>query len=165
MSDLEFNEMLVGHSDYLKPYAFTLTRDADAAGDLLQETMYRAMVNKEKYNAGTNIKAWIYTIMRNIFINDYRKQKRYRVVSSEDVTETTINAARTVANNAPGQLQWKDIQHAIHCLPDMFRQPFVLYYEGYRYNEISEALTVPLGTIKSRIHFSRKMLRAQLEQG
>ena len=162
MSDLEFNNMLAHHSDYLKPYAFTLTRDAETAGDLLQETMYRAMVNKEKYHAGTNLKAWIFTIMRNIFINDYRRSKKYRLVAEDAAGEAVTSSRRIVNNDAEGHLQWKDIQRAIHRLPEIFRLPFVLYYEGYHYTEISEVLTVPLGTIKSRIHFSRRMLREQL---
>ena len=71
MATIDFNQMLVNNADFLKPFAFTLTRDNEEAKDLLQETMYRAMANKDKYNVGTNIKAWLYTIMRNIFINNY----------------------------------------------------------------------------------------------
>ena len=74
MSTLEFDQLLTSNADFLKPFAFTLTRDNESAKDLIQETLYRALSNKEKYNVGTNIKAWMYTIMRNIFINDYRKK-------------------------------------------------------------------------------------------
>ena len=76
MIGVQFNEMLLSNADYLKPFAFTLTRDNDSAQDLMQETLYRALANKEKYHSGTNIKAWMYTIMRNIFINDYRKKSK-----------------------------------------------------------------------------------------
>ncbi|HQR02399.1 MAG TPA: sigma factor, partial [Ferruginibacter sp.] len=72
MSTIEFNQALVSNSDYLRPFAMTLTRDAESAKDLVQETLFRALANKEKYLDGTNIKAWLYTIMRNIFINNYR---------------------------------------------------------------------------------------------
>ena len=164
MSEVEFNEILLTNADYLKPFAFTLTRDNDSAKDLLQETMYRALVNKDKYNVGTNIKAWIYTIMRNIFINDYRKKSKQPVMTDATDNDFFIDSnQKSIANNAEGSMQWKEIQNAIHKLPEIFRHPFVLYYEGYKYNEIAEVLTIPLGTIKSRIHFSRKILREQLE--
>lgn len=163
MSEGEFNEMLLSNADYLKPFAFTLTRDNESAKDLLQETMLRALVNKEKYSIGTNLKAWIYTIMRNIFINDYRKKSRQPTMHDNSGNDFFLDSNQhVVRNEAEGNLQWKDIQQAIQRLPEIFRSPFVLYYEGYKYNEIADVLTVPLGTIKSRIHFSRKILREEL---
>ena len=80
MATLNFNQMLINNADYLKPFALSLTRDNETAKDLMQETLFRALSNHEKYNAGTNIKAWMYTIMRNIFINDYRKKARQNTV-------------------------------------------------------------------------------------
>ena len=74
MSATEFNQMLISQADFLKPFAINLTRDSEAAQDLFQETLYKALANHDKYNAGTNIKAWLFTIMRNIFINDYRRK-------------------------------------------------------------------------------------------
>jgi len=163
MSSHEFNEMLVSNADHLKPYAFTLTRDSEAARDLLQETLCRALINKDKYHVGTNIKAWIYTIMRNIFINDYRRRHKYATVSVTVGKEFLLDQhSDNTSNDAIGKLQWKEIQRAIYSLPDIFRHPFQLYYEGYKYNEIADVLTVPLGTIKSRIHFSRKLLQEEL---
>jgi RNA polymerase sigma-70 factor (ECF subfamily) len=73
MSTIDFNQMLLNNAEFLKPFAVTLTRDNETAKDLYQETLFRALSNKDKYNAGTNIKAWLYTIMRNIFINNYRR--------------------------------------------------------------------------------------------
>ena len=80
MSTLEFNQLLVNNAEFLKPFAITLTRDNEAAQDLFQETLYRALANKEKYNVGTNIKAWLYTIMRNIFINNYRRKAKQNTI-------------------------------------------------------------------------------------
>lgn len=74
MAALDFDQVLVQHADFLKPFAFTLTRDNESARDLTQETLYRALANKEKYHVDTNVKAWMYTIMRNIFINNYRRK-------------------------------------------------------------------------------------------
>lgn len=82
MSTLEFNQMLLNNTEFLKPFAITLTRDTEAAKDLVQETMYRALANKDKYNVGTNIKAWLYTIMRNIFINNYRRKAKQSTIST-----------------------------------------------------------------------------------
>ena len=78
MSTVEFNEILLGNADFLKPFAINLTRDNEAANDLYQETLYKALANHDKYSTGTNIKAWLFTIMRNIFINDYRRKAKQR---------------------------------------------------------------------------------------
>src|ERR1700712_924062 len=163
MSSLEFNEMLMTNADYLKPFAITLTRDTETAKDLLQETMYRALANKEKYNVGTNIKAWLYTIMRNIFINNYRRKAKQNTIFDNTPNEFLLNYNQAaITNAAEGVLKLKDIQAAVHKLPAIFRNPFMLYFEGYKYYEIAEMLSEPLGTIKSRIHFARKLLKEQL---
>jgi RNA polymerase sigma factor (sigma-70 family) len=163
MSTLEFNQMLLSNADFLKPFAFTLTRDNEVAKDLLQETMYRALANKEKYNVGTNIKAWLYTIMRNIFINNYRRRAKQNTIFDNTANDFLLNYNQvTTANAAEGALKLKDIQAAIHNLPHIFRNPFMLYYDGYKYHEIAEMLKEPLGTIKSRIHFARKLLKEQV---
>src|ERR1700748_479060 len=83
MTNTAFNEMLISNSDFLQPVAVSLTHDAEEAKDLIQETMYRALANKDKYQTGTNIKAWLYTIMRNIFINNYRRKKKFTKVTSD----------------------------------------------------------------------------------
>jgi RNA polymerase sigma-70 factor (ECF subfamily) len=165
MSTVEFNELLLNNTEFLKPFAVTLTRDNEVAKDLLQETMYRALINKEKYNVGTNIKAWLYTIMRNIFINNYRRKSKQSTIFDNSPNDFLMNYNQvTTANSAEGSLKMKDMEFAIHRLPEIFRNPFVLYFEGYKYHEIADLLTEPLGTIKSRIHFARKILRGQLSR-
>ena len=165
MKTYEFNELLLSNADYLKPFAFTLTRDNESARDLMQETLYRALANHEKYNVGTNIKAWLYTIMRNIFINNYRKKSRQNTVFDNTPNDFLLDYNQhTVSNAAEANLSLKDIQSSIDQLPDIFKQPFVMYFEGYKYNEIAENLQEPLGTIKSRIHFARKLLKEQLSR-
>ena len=163
MSALEFNDLLIGNSDFLKPFAFTLTRDNEAAKDLVQETMYKALANREKYHVGTNVKAWMYTIMRNIFINNYRRRSRQQTIFDNTQNDFLINYAQAaVPNAAEVNLRLKDMQSTIQKLPDIFRLPFQLYFEGYKYNEIAQTLNEPLGTIKSRIHFARKLLKEQM---
>lgn len=163
MSTIEFNQLLLTNSEFLKPFAATLTRDNEVAKDLLQETMYRALANKDKYNVGTNIKAWLYTIMRNIFINNYRRKAKQNTIFDNTSNDFILNYNQsTISNDAEGVLKMKDIQAAIHSLPHIFRNPFMLYFEGYKYHEIADMLHEPLGTIKSRIHFARKLLKEQL---
>jgi len=155
---------LVNHADFLRPFAINLTRDSDAANDLYQETLYKALANREKYNAGTNIKAWLFTIMRNIFINNYRRKAKQRTIFDTTPNEFLLNSqSSTVGNNGESSLRIKEIKTAIRQLPDIFKIPFQLYFDGYHYNEIAEALNEPLGTIKSRIHFARKLLKEQLQ--
>ena len=165
MATLDFDQLLLNNTEFLKPFAVTLTRDNEVAKDLLQETMYRALANKEKYNVGTNIKAWLYTIMRNIFINDYRRKAKQNTIFDSTPNEFLLNYNQVTASNAAeGALKMKDIMQAIHKLPEIFRNPFMLYFEGYKYHEIADMLTEPLGTIKSRIHFARKPLKEQLSR-
>ena len=166
MSTLEFNQLLVNNAEFLKPFAITLTRDTEAAKDLFQETLYRAISNKDKYNVGTNIKAWLYTIMRNIFINNYRRRAKQNTIFDSSPNEFLLNSSPSVVinNSAESNLRMKDIQFAVHQLPEIFRNPFLLYFDGYKYHEIAEMLQEPLGTIKSRIHFARKLLKEQIER-
>ncbi len=158
MSTGEFTNILLSNTEHLKPFAITLTKNPETAGDLIQETFYRAYINKDKYNNGTNMKAWLYTIMRNIFINDYRRNVKQRYIVEKQFqpfNNYVLNAAGT-------EMQLKEIKMAIAKLPLIFKQPFVLFYNGYKYSEIAELLEEPLGTIKSRIHFARKFLKTHI---
>ena len=165
MSTVDFDKMLLDNTDFLKPFAITLTRDHEMAKDLMQETIFRALANRDKYNVGTNIKAWLYTIMRNIFINNYRRKSKQNTIFDSTPNEFLINYNQTaVANPAEGNIKLKEIKAAIDELPDIFRKPFLLYFDGFKYHEIADMLEEPLGTIKSRIHFARKLLKAQIER-
>lgn len=165
MSGLEFQQILLNNAAYLKPFAINLTRDNEAARDLYQETLCKALANRDKYNIGTNIKAWLFTIMRNIFINNYRRSVKQKTIFDNTPNDYLLNYKQaTVANAAEGNLMVKEIRKAIHHLPEIFKIPFLLYFEGYKYHEIAGALSEPLGTIKSRIHFARKLLKEQVHR-
>lgn len=165
MSAVEFDQILVNNSDYLKPFAMKLTRDVESAKDLIQETLFRALSNKEKYNAGTNIKAWMYTIMRNIFINNYRRTSKQNTIFDSTPNDFLLDYNQvTIANAAETTMTLKEIKEAVYNLPEIFKNPFELYFEGYKYHEIADILAEPLGTIKSRIHFARKLLKEQLNR-
>jgi RNA polymerase sigma-70 factor (ECF subfamily) len=160
----EFNQMLVTNADFLRPFAINLTRDTEEANDLFQETLYKALANHEKYNAGTNIKAWLFTIMRNIFINNYRRKAKQRTIFDNTPNEYLLNKQATITSAAESNIRMKEIQTAIQGLPEIFKTPFLLYFDGYKYNEIADLLHEPLGTIKSRIHFARKLLKEQISR-
>lgn len=165
MSTLDFNQMLLSNAEFLRPFAITLTRDSETAKDLFQETMFRALANREKYNVGTNIKAWLYTIMRNIFINNYRRKAKQSTVFDNSANDFLLDFNQVAtANNAIGNINMKEVNEAIYNLPEIFKNPFLLYFDGFKYQEIADMLGEPIGTIKSRIHFARKLLKAHVER-
>lgn len=165
MSTTDFDRVLLQNADFLKPFAINLTRDSEAANDLFQETLYKALANHEKYNAGTNIKAWLFTIMRNIFINDYRRKAKHKTIFDNSSNDFLLNVKQaTVSNAAESELRVKEINTAIHQLPEIFKTPFQLYFDGYKYQEIADIMGEPLGTVKSRIHFARKLLKERLSR-
>ena len=164
MLTVEFNQLLLVNSDFLNPFAITLTRDHESAKDLVQETMYRAIANREKYNAGTNIKAWLYIIMRNIFINNYRKKIKENIIFDSTSNDLPDYNPSAFSNMAESRLRLKELQTTIHYLPSIFKDPFLLYFDGYKYLEVAEILHEPIGTIKSRIHFARKLLKKKISR-
>src|SRR5271170_4701062 len=96
MSNLEFNQLLVNNAEFLKPFAVTLTRDTEDAKDLFQETIFRALANSDKYNVGTNVKAWLYTIMRNIFINNYRRKAKQNTIFDSTQNSFLLDSKQAV---------------------------------------------------------------------
>lgn len=165
MTATDFSLLVALHRDYLQPFAQSLTQDTDDAKDLCQETMLRALLYRDKYQIGTNLKAWLYTIMRNTFINQYRRNKRMVKLDNPGSVEIAFEAAGMAARNEGySRLRSKEIAKALEGIPQVFRLSFELYYNGYKYAEIAGILGEPLGTIKSRIHFARKALSARLER-
>jgi RNA polymerase sigma-70 factor (ECF subfamily) len=159
MSTQEFNSLVLNNADGLKPFAITLTKDHEVAKDLCQETLCKAFTYRDKYEPGTNIKAWLFTIMRNIFINDYRRNNRKKLVM-----DTVKQSVSPYALSSEVSLRMKEINTAIYHLPAIFKKACLLYLHGYKYHEIALALNEPLGTIKSRIHFAKKLLQKQLDR-
>lgn len=163
MTALDFNLMVARHDEFLRPYAQSLTADPDAAKDLTQETMLLALLNRDKYRLGTNLKGWLYTIMRNTFINQYRRQRRMtRVGDPALLDHANALQGRFAENDGYGRLRYREIRAALESLPRTLRLPFELHYTGYQYAEIAVLLHEPLGTVKSRIHYARKSLSARL---
>lgn len=164
MSTSEFNEKVFRFSKNLKPAAINFTRNLEDARDLIQETVYKAISNKDKFKDGTNIKAWMYTIMKNIFINNYRKSKKKNtVIDSTDNLFYINSAAHELPNGGEDELNVEDIQKEVDELKDDYRVPFLMHFKGFKYEEIAEELSLPIGTVKSRIHLARKDLKKKLK--
>lgn len=159
MAIISFQSEVKSATVVLKPHAMRLTRDVNDAEDLIQETIVRALTNEDKFQEGTNIRAWLFTIMKNIFINDYRKKaKRNTVIDTTD-NLYYLNASSNISNSGERAFVMNDIRNALMRISNELRVPFLMHYKGYKYNEIAEQLNLPLGTVKSRIFFARKELK------
>ena len=163
MSNNEFHQLLIDSSGTLKTFAVSFTQDQEEAKDLLQETLIRALENKEKYCEITNIKAWLYTVMRNTFINNCRRQNLKKKHSHHSARASSRNDLPGSFYHLAENLEVKEMLSVVHSLPDIFRIPIRLKIEGYNYQEIADILSVALGTIKSRIHFGRKRIRQKID--
>jgi RNA polymerase sigma factor (sigma-70 family) len=164
MNAIEFDTKIEGLSRFLRPFALKLTRDSEDADDLMQETMLKAITNREKFAEGTNLKAWLYTIMKNTFITQYHRMVRRNTFI--DTTENLhyLNAPSVVTENgASGTFALADINEAIGNLKDEYREPFMMHFNGFKYHEIAEHFEIPIGTVKNRIHIARKFLKDDLE--
>lgn len=165
MTAIDFNNLVIHESDFLKPYAISLTGDHEDAKDLYQETVMRALQNRDKYQLGSNPRGWLYIIMRNAFINNYRRNKRSLNVDEYGTLHTELQLYKmkhTAQNEGWSNMQIREIRQAIDALPAAIQQAFELHYRGYKYQEIADMLDAPLGTVKSRIYFARKILAAKL---
>ncbi len=159
-----FGSEIMQYENILRPFAFNLTKSRQETEDLIQDTFCRALANQEKFSEGTNIKAWLFTIMRNIFINNYRRKKKSNTVTDTSENHYLLNSTKVVEKNAAEQsFLAEDIKKAMRQVSSDFTEPFMMYYKGFHYQEISEKLDLPLGTVKSRIFFARKELQSKLK--
>lgn len=164
MKNGEFKNLVVTNSEDLRNIALHLTRDPNDASDLIQETLFKALSNQSKFRDGTNIKAWLYTIMKNIFINDYRRKNRRQTVLDSTDNDYLLNSGDTVLeNDGISNLHLNDLNRAFTQVDSSLKVPFLMHYKGYKYEEIAEQLNLPLGTVKSRIHMARKALKKLLK--
>ncbi len=163
MSTIEFNTQFDSLSHLLQAFAYNLTKNFEDAKDLFQETAFRAISNKDKFRPGTNFKAWLFTIMKNIFINNYRRKVKANTIIDSTENNYYINSGKnTINNGAESNIMYQELNRMIDELDDGIRIPFEMYYEGFKYQEIADDLDLPLGTVKSRIFFARKALKAAI---
>jgi RNA polymerase sigma-70 factor (ECF subfamily) len=160
MSKVDFNEKFNSLTPSLKSFAYNLTKDNEEAKDLYQETAFRAITNRDKFKAGTNLKAWLFTIMKNIFINNYRKKaKANTIMDSTDNMYYLNSGKQAISNGAESNILMEELIRMISGLDSGIRVPFLMHYQGFKYQEIADHLDLPLGTVKSRIFFARKELK------
>ena len=164
MKSISFRKDLIGVQDELLRFAYKLTTDREEANDLLQETSLKALDNEDKYMPDTNFKGWMYTIMRNIFINNYRKTVRDQTFVDQTDNLFHLNFSQESGFDSPeGAYDLKEIHREVNALPKDYRVPFAMYVSGFKYREIAEKLGLQLGTVKSRIFFTRQRLQNELK--
>jgi RNA polymerase sigma factor (sigma-70 family) len=165
MTAVEFNYKLLGLQKNLKYFAYTLTSNYEDAQDLVQETFLKALTNRDKFTANTNLKAWTFTIMKNTFINNYRQNVRNNTILDKTDDLYYLNLSKESSIGLPDSaLSEKEIQREISRIDEDQRLPFEMYNRGYKYKEIAEKLNLSIGTVKSRIFFTRKKLMEALER-
>jgi RNA polymerase sigma factor (sigma-70 family) len=159
MTSREFNDSLVKMNEHMERFAFSLTFDKEEAKDLIQETYLKALIYKDKFIDYTNLKAWVFTIMKNIFINNYRKSVRVNTIVDKTKDLLFLNNAKESRYVLPdSEYSYNEITKMINNLENEFKIPFTMHNEGYKYQEIAENLNLKIGTVKSRIFFTRKKL-------
>ena len=164
MNSITFKNELVGVQDELLRFAFKLTADREEANDLLQETSLKALDNEDKYTPETNFKGWIYTIMRNIFINNYRRVVREQTFVDQTENLYHLSTPRDEAQDySESAYDLKEMRRIVNSLPREYKVPFSMHVAGFKYREIAEKLGLPIGTVKSRIFFTRQKLQHELK--
>lgn len=164
MTSLDFHSRLLKLQDNMMNFAYILTSNREEAKDLLQDTTLKVLDNEDKYIDNVNFKGWVFTIMRNIFINNYR-----RIIRSQTIVDKTedlyrLNLPQESGFSTPeGSFNVKEITKTINSFSDEYRIPFSMHVAGYKYNEIAEKMDLPLGTVKSRIFFARQHLQEILK--
>ncbi|MRX47885.1 RNA polymerase sigma factor [Pedobacter puniceum] len=164
MTKIEFNTLVMRQASSLKMYALHFTHDADDANDLVQDTMLKAITYYNKFKEGTNLKGWLYTIMKNTFINNYRRFVKINtfVTKTDEISSSQLSYSATVNGGEP-KFVMDDIKKALSRLQEEYYVPFTMYFEGYKYHEIADHLAIPIGTVKTRIHVARKLLKKSLK--
>lgn len=145
-------------ADQLYAFAVSLTKDSFDAEDLYQETIYLALKNSEKFKQGTNFMAWMKTIMRNSFINGYRRNRRFLTYVNERINAYFTEKPNSI-NLGESNIALGELSSIIDGIDKRFSEPFLLFYQGYAYEEIAESLKLPLGTVKSRIFIARRRIK------
>lgn len=164
MRTANFAQDLLSVQTELLNFAYKLTADREEANDLLQETSLKALDNEDKCTAETNFKGWIYTIMRNIFINNYRKALRDQTYVDQIDNQFYLNQNIDIeGDSTEGSYDLKEMRRIVNALPKEYRIPFSMYVSGFKYREIADKLGLPLGTVKSRIYFTRQKLQEELK--
>jgi RNA polymerase sigma-70 factor (ECF subfamily) len=164
MTALEFNHKILSLRENLQYFAYSLTSNHEDADDLIQDTYVKALTHKDKFDPATNLKAWIYTIMKNTFINKYRKDTKVNTIIDNTKDLYFLNNSDSTVSIAPdSKYNHNELVKEVENLQDEHRIPFQMHFQGYKYKEIAEQLNLSIGTVKSRIFFGRKKLMEKLK--
>lgn len=164
MSTVEFNQALTDVESYLKSFAFTFTRNEEDAKDLTQETLLKAFTYRTYYTPQTNFKAWVFTIMRNIFINNYRRKVKANTIFDYSKETYMLNNASSNHESPDNHITNQELSNQIDKLENEYKRPFNMHFQGYKYKEIADELKIPIGTVKSRIFIARQKLTNSLKE-
>lgn len=164
MDTFEFEQKLLSIRDVLRFLAYRLTGSEEETDDLVQETMLKALVNRELYHNDMNFNGWVYTIMRHIFINDYRAKSK-RPMKSELPADIDLSSRAEECEEwmVEDQYDSMDLKRLINVLPEIYRLPILMYLSGFKYREIADKADVSINTIKSRIFLGKKLLKKWLD--
>ena len=164
METTAFEKEMLSHRQSLYNYAYQLTMCVEDAEDLVQETMYKILKNATKFVEEQNFKGWMYVILKNVFINDYRKNAKRKQINDVTPNDYFLNLTELYSQEGPDDvLSAKEIKQVVNKFSDELRIPFNLFLSGYSYQEIADKMEIPLGTVKSRIFFARKRLQKSLK--
>lgn len=165
MEKVEFTQGILAIEQDLHRFAYKLTADKDSANDLVQDCMLHALDNHEKFTYAKNLKGWMYTLMRNIFVNNYRRTVREMNIMDDTYS---INQQSMIEDEEGVRFQFaydmKHLYRVIHNIPEDMKVPFQMFVAGFKYREIAEKLKLPIGTVKSRLFFIRKRLKEELKE-
>lgn len=165
MSTLELNNMLVQYQNPLRFYALKLTADEEQANDLLQDTNIKALLNKDKIESSISLKSWLYTIMKNTFINQYRRSVKLTEIKTNIKHQSYLSfPTSTLFLSADKTIAIQDIKKEIKLLKEDYRIPFQMKLEGFKYKEIADYMEINIGTVKSRVFHARKELMSKLSE-
>lgn len=160
---IDFNFELCNYKENLRAFAMSFTHNIDDADDLVQDTFVKAIRYAKNFKKGTNLKAWLYMILRNTFINGYHRKNLARTFMDNNVDISIQPGIHTTSNKGIGKCIMNDISNALKKLEPQYLIPFIKNFEGYKYHEIAEEMKIPIGTVKTRIHVARRILKANLK--
>ncbi|MCB0596164.1 MAG: RNA polymerase sigma factor [Lewinellaceae bacterium] len=163
MTRFEFSRELQSHKDLLFSFALKMSRNYQDAQDLFQDASIRGFKYRNRFEPGTNFRAWMATIIRHTLIDSYRK-KQQRPFLNEPIEKFAfaVENKNAIANSGEQNLRLRELLSHLNALKNRYRTPFLMYYQGYEYKEIAEYLDIPMGTVKSRLNTARSMLKQRL---
>ncbi|RMG58975.1 MAG: sigma-70 family RNA polymerase sigma factor [Gammaproteobacteria bacterium] len=157
---MSLRRQIVQWIPHLRRYARGLLLDRELADDLVQETLLRALAREQRWRPGSDLRAWLFTLMHNLFVSDYRRRCRSPLVAVDSLPE------RAAAGQADSDCRVRDVEQALQYLPPSWREVLLLVsLEGLSYTEVARVLGIPVGTVMSRLHRARQRLAQLLEEG